>query len=204
MPLPVLHSFAGYSLYRLTRKKNEGRKWRLILLSVLLANLADFDFLPGIQLGEATRYHRALTHTLGAAFLCGALVGLASWIVKKRAGLKNFLLASGVYFSHLVLDYIFGAPEGLLIFWPFTKTRFYSSTFPLRTHSALDFSNATNLPEFLGIFFSPLCVSALFLELTIVFSLWAASEIWRDLKKWSRIEEPVVFFTRGPGPFLLD
>ncbi|GEM_PF-1412362 len=196
MPLPILHSFTGYSIYHLTRKKNEDSHWGLILLAVLLANLADFDFLPGIHAGQALRFHRGITHTLGAALLCGALLAFIGRALTTASFIQTFVRAVAAYYSHIVLDFVAGAPEGLRLFWPFTGTRFYSSYLLLPTHAHVDFG-ATTFGEFLGAFFSPACFNALFLELTLVFSVWALATAWRNFREKIGIQEPEVLVRGG-------
>lgn len=66
MPFPIIHSFAGYSIYQLPAKSNSDPSWKLLVLSIFLANLADLDFLPGVLSGNALRFHRHLTHSLAA------------------------------------------------------------------------------------------------------------------------------------------
>lgn len=66
MPFPIIHSFAGYSIYKLSAKSNSDPSWKLLVLSIFLANLADLDFLPGVLSGNALRFHHHSTHSLAA------------------------------------------------------------------------------------------------------------------------------------------
>ena len=128
MPYPVVHSYAGYSLYKVSKGKDEKWSWLLTCLFILTANLADFDFLPGILIHQPQLFHRGVSHSLGAALICGLIAGSAIALWKKRSFVKSFCVASAVYFSHVVLDYFWGhGPDAAMpIFWPLSSAKFIS------------------------------------------------------------------------------
>ena len=111
-------------------RKNGGlpeHKW-LLIGSVLLANLADLDFLPGLLLGDVRSFHHQATHSLAAVALVGLLVGGVSrrW---KLNGLWWGFWAGSLYLSHLVLDFLVNDPSppfGVQLLWPFSESYFIS------------------------------------------------------------------------------
>jgi membrane-bound metal-dependent hydrolase YbcI (DUF457 family) len=122
---PVAHSLAGFWTFLLLTLRSKmhliaacrGYLPQLILL-VLLANLADFDFPFGL--------HRSFTHSLAAA----VFVALAVSYVWRIAG--SFWRSAGLYFlvysSHLLIDLCTGAKlgwnataSGIPLFWPWRK-----------------------------------------------------------------------------------
>ena len=122
---PVAHTFAGFWTFLLLTSRLKVRFVtacrqylpQLILL-ILLANLADVDFLFGI--------HRSFTHSLAVA----VFVALAVSCVWRIAG--TFLRSATLYFlaygSHLVIDLFTGAKlgwnasgAGVPLFWPWKR-----------------------------------------------------------------------------------
>ena len=122
---PVAHTFAGFWTFLLLTSRLKVRLVtacrqylpQLILL-ILLANLADVDFLFGI--------HRGFTHSLAAA----VFVALAVGCVWRIAGTfwRSAILYFLAYGSHLVIDLCTGAKlgwnasgAGIPLFWPWKK-----------------------------------------------------------------------------------
>ena len=122
---PVAHTFAGFWTFLLLTSRLKVRLVtacrqylpQLILL-ILLANLADVDFLFGI--------HRGFTHSLAVA----VFVALAVSCVWRIAG--TFWRSATLYFlaygSHLVIDLFTGAKlgwnasgSGVPLFWPWKR-----------------------------------------------------------------------------------
>ena len=110
MPSPVGHSLAGLCGFVLVQNRVAPcmRGW-VLLGSVVLANLADFDFLPGLLLGDLRTFHHQATHSLAAAAMVGLLVGgLASrWNLN---GIRCGILGGGLYLSHVALDLLVNDP----------------------------------------------------------------------------------------------
>lgn len=104
------------------------RSWAWLILVIVAANAADLDFLPGLLVGDLNRYHHLAAHSLGAALLFGAGVG----VVARRfsgAPLRIGALAALVYASHLLGDYVTvdeRAPYGIPLFWPLSERFFIS------------------------------------------------------------------------------
>src|SRR6266446_2203153 len=106
-----------------------------LVLLVLLANLADVDFLIGLGTeANANALHHGFTHSLAAA----VFVALAVNCVWRIAGSfwRSAILCFSAYSSHLLIDLCTGAKlgwnataSGIPLFWPSSKT--YSSPFIL-------------------------------------------------------------------------
>ena len=134
MASPVAHSFAGFWTFLLltarlkVRLATACRQYlpQLVLL-VLLANLADVDFLFGFATnGNANALHRGFTHSLAAA----VFVALAVSCVWRIAGSfwRSAILYFSAYSSHLLIDVCTGTKlgwnataSGIPLFWPWAK-----------------------------------------------------------------------------------
>jgi len=99
MPSPIGHSLAGYAIYSGT-VKCKANNWKIVLLYVLVANLPDFDFIPGFLMDTPNEFHRGLSHSIGLAIVIGIITSV---FITKRVNLKQFLINvlifSGLYFS---------------------------------------------------------------------------------------------------------
>jgi len=149
MPTPIGHSIMGGILYRGIRQ--EKKRWGRLLLYLVVANLADFDFIPGIVLGKPNFFHHGPTHSLGAALLVGLFFGLLLLVVKKENFWLNFFVFSGIYFFHIVLDYFAvdtTPPYGIPLFWPLVNDYFIS---PIQIFSDIS-RGSTNTTFFSGLF----------------------------------------------------
>ena len=87
MPLPLLHSVAGYTVYHTAKKEDD---WKLAVSCMALANAADLDFIPGILVGNPDLFHHSFTHSFTAAAAVGLGVALFAKIWKNRGFWKNF------------------------------------------------------------------------------------------------------------------
>ncbi len=130
MPSPLAHTLAGCTAATLAAARHapSGVRWRWLLLLVLLANLPDLDFLPGLFIGQPEAFHRGASHSAAAALLCGGALGAVGWWRGARVGLW-FALGAGAYGSHLVLDFFSPATDassGLPLLWPLSAERFLS------------------------------------------------------------------------------
>lgn len=150
MASPLAHTLLGFTLYNLWPaeiRDLQVRPW-LVYGLVTIASLApDLDFIPGLLLGDPSRYHQTFSHSLGTALVLalifGALLGLfktgpswASW-----SGLLLLLVG-----SHLLLDFFtedYRPPIGFPLFWPFSETP-HTSPIPIFPHTIRNF----NRPDF--------------------------------------------------------
>ena len=122
MPSPIAHSISGYLISRLPIKTNKywrSHKMRRLLFVVLVANAADFDFIPQIITGE--KYHHGLTHSLAFSLIFSLLSGLIAYWYDKRLAVPTSILALLVYESHLLLDFFTSVGDGIELFWPFSN-----------------------------------------------------------------------------------
>lgn len=130
MPTPVAHSIISLSL---SNKKPAGSsvfKW--LAFWVVLGNFADFDFLPGIMIGDPNRYHHGLSHSILFAIVLAITAYLLypSFFKERRAPFRTYL---SVTLCHLFLDLLTVDrvwPCGLPLFWPFSHT-YYISPFSI-------------------------------------------------------------------------
>jgi len=128
MASPVAHSFAGFWTFLLFAEQMKIRlheQWRRyrgqLCLLVLVANLADFDFLPELLFHKD--YHRGFSHSLLAAILVSLTLAW-TW---KIAGTfwRSFGIFFAAYGSHLAIDFFTGVQlgwnhsgSGIPLFWP--------------------------------------------------------------------------------------
>ena len=102
MPSPLVHSFAGAALAPAAAT----RQARITVIGALIvaANAADFDFIPGLLVGDSGRYHHGPAHSLVAA----AVVGLIGAWIGRRIQLPSpgrFGVVMALAFAtHLALD----------------------------------------------------------------------------------------------------
>lgn len=101
--------------------------YRELLLVLLAANLADFDFIPGLLAGDHSLFHRGFSHSIPAALLF-ALVVYAACCWRRRPGAVRLgALAFAGYASHLVVDWLTfdpGPVAGIPLFLPFSHEHF--------------------------------------------------------------------------------
>ena len=124
MPTPIAHSLMGYVFFADRYKAN----WKLnrydSLTFIVVANLADIDYVPGFLMGNPNKFHHGMTHSFTFAVLMGIVFGLFYYFKKHGDFLKYFSIFSLTYVSHLVLDFIgkdTKYPYGEQLFWPFSK-----------------------------------------------------------------------------------
>lgn len=86
----------------------------------------DFDFIPGILIGEPAAFHHGISHSLTFAVLFGAMTFLALLRSQSRAAAaEGARMAGFAYALHIVLDLISVTEgRGVPIFWPFSDERF--------------------------------------------------------------------------------
>lgn len=145
MPTSVGHAFAGVLINEISDFNPGHSFWKSLWMAILLANLADLDFIPGILSGNPNKYHHAYTHSLGATLLVGGFFSLY-YLFKYKQFKKPFIYSTGLYASHLILDFLTldsSAPYGIPLFWPLSD-RYYTSPVILFT----DIHKASNTTAF--------------------------------------------------------
>jgi LexA-binding, inner membrane-associated putative hydrolase len=135
MILPARRSL--HYLWRWTR-----RQWEGLLLAVLMANLCDLDYLPGLFTGELNAWHHMYTHSIGWIILAGVGTCLVWKGLNPATEEKYLVLLLAALVSHLVLDWFTedgSAPFGILAGWPFTLERTLSpvAIFPKASKNTL-------------------------------------------------------------------
>ena len=73
MASPVGHSLFGLGIYSAANKQFN---WKTVFIYIVLANLADFDFLFGFVVGEPNKYHHQFTHSFVMAVLIAGIFAL--------------------------------------------------------------------------------------------------------------------------------
>ncbi len=126
MPSPVGHILGGAAVY--LAGANTGHRSRVTFAMTFVGSiLPDFDFLPGILIGDPGAFHHGVSHSLAFALLFGALVYvflrryLQSEIARRVA-----LLGTLAYVFHAVLDVVSvnqGA-RGIPFIWPLSNVKF--------------------------------------------------------------------------------
>jgi len=125
MPTPVAHGFAGAILYTLPPwSQDPAREWSGLALAGFAAVAADLDFLPGLLLGDPSRFHHGVSHSLGATLLFGLTMALIAPSTLAGGYPRRALLWASLYGSHLVMDFFAvdtSPPYGEPLFWPLSS-----------------------------------------------------------------------------------
>lgn len=138
MPTPVGHTLIGVALGcgvlmpRGRLKAGFKALWEqraYFLVILLMANLPDIDYVPGVLMGQLNAFHHWYTHTLGWI----AAVAVASWLLwwkTDRVGWSVFVVLFAALATHLIADIFSGdekPPFGIMALWPFTDSFYISS-----------------------------------------------------------------------------
>jgi inner membrane protein len=133
--MPTLgHAVVGIAAARLHAR--ERPRLRAALVLTALATFPDLDLLSGcLGLGPQSAWaHRGALHSLLFA-LVAAMVGL--WFLDLRHGIpRAFGVAFAAAASHGLLDAMTRGGDGVMLLWPFSRSRF-ASPWPLLPHSPL-------------------------------------------------------------------
>jgi inner membrane protein len=128
MATPLGHSLAGYAISSFFSPAKQRSRVLLIFLPIIMANLPDLDFLPGILKGAPALYHQGIAHSLGVALMVSLAVAVF-YRVNGFSARSMFILCFTCYASHLILDF-FGPddrpPYGIPLFWPVVDRSFIS------------------------------------------------------------------------------
>lgn len=130
MASPIAHSFAGVWTFLLFAKQLRLRlshRWRSWLarlgLLVVVANLADFDFVISFALLGNDKLHHEFSHSLTVAVLASLALSYV-WRIA-RGFWPSFAIYFTAYGSHLLIDLFTGARigwtksgSGIPLFWP--------------------------------------------------------------------------------------
>jgi membrane-bound metal-dependent hydrolase YbcI (DUF457 family) len=133
MASPYGHALVGLGLFNLFYPRWFGSRRKAVLLYglvILGACSPDLDFLPGILLGNPSRFHHGLFHSLGMAVGLSLSAGiLIAFFGKRHPFCKPTSFIFALIFSHLVLDFFtedFKPPFGFTLFWPWSENYYIS------------------------------------------------------------------------------
>lgn len=134
MATPVGHYLVGVSIAALVARDPAERRhapwWALI------ACAPDLDVLPGLAVGNLSRFHHGVSHSLAAAGVAALAVGALVAYRRRRASLWMPVLVFVLYACHSVLDGFTAdtaAPVGVPLFWPWSEQTF-QAPWPLLPH----------------------------------------------------------------------
>jgi membrane-bound metal-dependent hydrolase YbcI (DUF457 family) len=140
MSSPLAHALVGATLY--AGLAPEGRPvvaWRPWAVAAFAGVAADLDFLPGLLIGDPSRYHHWATHSLVALL---AFVAVVAPLAPAALGSlpRRAAILGAAYGSHLVLDLltVHRRVPGIPLLWPFSSEVFISPVllFPRIDHGA--------------------------------------------------------------------
>lgn len=167
MPSPIAHSITGFVIYQFFYRYKKivpvtKKEALYALFFMLLAVLADLDFIPQLLTGE--KYHRGFSHSIFFTVCMGAVLAIISKMLSIKDSKSVFFLVVAVYGSHLLLDFFSEGGAGIQLLWPFSKEYYASpmALFPGVHHSR----GVLDISHFVFIGFE-LCYSAL-----IMIILW--------------------------------
>ncbi len=124
MPSPIAHSIVSLTLSPKKPSEIKGMKW--VLFWIILGNFADFDFIPGIVIGDPSRFHHGPSHSILCALVL-AILAYRFYPVLFHGHKAPFWAMMSVTFSHLFLDMLTVdrvPPCGLPLLWPFSSYYF--------------------------------------------------------------------------------
>lgn len=122
MPSPVGHILSGAALY-LAGASPQNRSNATLAVTLAGSIVPDFDFLPGIIIGEPAAFHHGVSHSLAFALLFGAvLVVCFRYYGQKKIATRAALLGGLAYAFHIVLDAV-SAYQAVPMMWPLSNVR---------------------------------------------------------------------------------
>jgi hypothetical protein len=107
-----------------TQTRTARQTLAVVIATVILSVLPDFDAIPGILLRDMHRFHNQESHSLivGAALAAG-MAGL--FRVWKKNGFWRLLWMFGLSYNlHVLMDFFTLETRGVMLFWPFSLERY--------------------------------------------------------------------------------
>lgn len=207
MPLPVFHSAASYSVFRVMGKTEKIRQdWKFFWLGLFLGLLPDFDFLPGLLIGNPNLFHREFSHSLCMALCVGLVVGVVyagykrvfdrsdrqSLAGQRRDVLSVILFSVLTYSAHLLLDYF--TATGIPFVWPLSEQRFcYPLGFFMVARGHVSMAHVGGMNAFVEWILSSIYGVTLLFEVLVVLYASAFIAAMREMNNRSAYGRPVVF-----------
>jgi inner membrane protein len=132
MPSPIVHSFLGYLVFRLFKKRLHWKGLQMIgplpmllALTVFFSLLPDIDSVLGVVMGDFGGIHNQWTHSLYTGLGFAVVFGMLISRVQQTRFIKWFFLVLLCYQLHILADFLtFG--RGVMLFWPLTEERYTS------------------------------------------------------------------------------
>ena len=120
MALPIAHGLLGASVVAALRPSSERRSVKLLLLGAFLAISPDFDYALNWLRIDWGGWHHGFTHSIPFALV----VGLVMIALFRDWRVRSYLVFTGAYVSHTLLDLMFTESRGVALWWPFTNYRY--------------------------------------------------------------------------------
>jgi inner membrane protein len=128
VPSPIGHSLVGYTVGRFIGEEDGRELLYQVAGTIIMANLPDMDFLPGLLLNRPALFHEGIFHSLGFALLFSLVGAAIAWKLEKPVR-QTFILGLVAYSSHLLLDMLQPdgrPPYGIPLLWPISRMYFIS------------------------------------------------------------------------------
>ena len=125
MPSPLGHLLGGAAVY-LTEKREEGRS-NVLLASALVGSIVpDFDFVPGLVVGDMRAFHHGMSHSFAFAILFGVVMFVIVRLLHSSLARRAAIVGTLAYASHVLLDLVSVNPGtlGVALFWPASNALF--------------------------------------------------------------------------------
>lgn len=121
---PIGHTLAGCAVALILIPAGLPQAWEAWTLCLVSANLADFDFMPGVLAGKPRAFHRGPSHSVVGVIAAG--LGASLWTWSPMSWLARTALIFLAYASHVVLD-CYTPGRGILLDWPFSRRRYQAA-----------------------------------------------------------------------------
>ena len=182
MPSPVLHSLPAVLIGKAFAGPSSRQDGAILVGAALVAaNIPDLDFVPGIMVGDAGKWHHGASHSLLAAIAVGFAGMLLARIARYPHAVRLGVVACLALTSHLLLDAMApldDAGRGVPFFWPLSHHSFVS---PVRVFMGIGLEPSRG--GLIASLLTPHNFLALGLEVLVVAVVAAAVAVIRLLKK---------------------
>jgi len=164
MCTPIGHSMFGFITYYFWEKVNiKNIDPKKLFIFVILANLPDVDFIPGLILGDPNRFHHVISHSVIFLVVVAFLLGKFDFVCEKKGYFKKVSILSFLLLGHMLIDFFTvdtREPLGIDLFWPYP--RYFISPFPVFPSFNRRFSHLVSVDN----------LQTLFIELLVFLSLF--------------------------------
>lgn len=180
MPSPIVHTAAGYLIYRFSRGRlSQGGEERwgpmpiMLVAAVIFAMLPDGDAFVGLLAGNMSTYHNNGTHSLVVGLAVSLLVAALLRLGARAHFWSWFVILLASYESHVILDYFTFGSRGVMLFWPLSAERFIG---PITMFYGVRYSEGLASPEHILTL-----ASELLLVMLVLGGVWLAD--WRKSRQ---------------------